>query len=192
MKIHSSKYHSIIYNVSFHHCDCKDFENRLLPCKHMYKLALELGVIDENWNISGLSEEIKNRIESLDSDTKSAFLNIINTNQAYSSFKYIKKRMPDELFKCGLLEILFDDYTIINSKYTKNDIISSLVLSKSDFDITPQTTKASMILWIMNNDKKLANKLARKHREVCYSFDVSSEYESIRRYYRDYMISPEL
>ena len=35
------------YETSFEHCTCSDFELRKLPCKHMYKLAYELGVIDQ-------------------------------------------------------------------------------------------------------------------------------------------------
>lgn len=31
------------YSVSLEECDCSDFERRGLPCKHMIRLALELG-----------------------------------------------------------------------------------------------------------------------------------------------------
>ena len=32
------------YCVTLHGCDCVDFERRGLPCKHMIRLALELGL----------------------------------------------------------------------------------------------------------------------------------------------------
>lgn len=34
------------YDTSLSQCDCLDFQNRHLPCKHMYRLAVELGVIE--------------------------------------------------------------------------------------------------------------------------------------------------
>lgn len=35
------------YEVTLNTCTCFDFESRQLPCKHMYRLALELGLLSE-------------------------------------------------------------------------------------------------------------------------------------------------
>lgn len=34
------------YDTTLSSCTCGDFENRKLPCKHIYRLAVELGVIE--------------------------------------------------------------------------------------------------------------------------------------------------
>lgn len=34
------------YDTSLSQCDCYDFQGRHLPCKHMYRLAVELGIIE--------------------------------------------------------------------------------------------------------------------------------------------------
>lgn len=34
------------YNTSLTNCDCLDFQARKLPCKHIYRLAVELGIIE--------------------------------------------------------------------------------------------------------------------------------------------------
>ena len=34
------------YAVSLADCDCADFARRQLPCKHIYRLALELGTVE--------------------------------------------------------------------------------------------------------------------------------------------------
>lgn len=34
------------YDTSLSHCDCHDFGSRGLPCKHIYRLAVELGIIE--------------------------------------------------------------------------------------------------------------------------------------------------
>lgn len=35
------------YEVTLNNCTCFDFESRKLPCKHMYRLALELGLLTD-------------------------------------------------------------------------------------------------------------------------------------------------
>lgn len=34
------------YDTSLSQCNCYDFQSRHLPCKHMYRLAVELGIIE--------------------------------------------------------------------------------------------------------------------------------------------------
>ncbi len=34
------------YSVTLDSCTCYDFQSRDLPCKHMYRLALELGCLE--------------------------------------------------------------------------------------------------------------------------------------------------
>lgn len=36
------------YRVTLESCECSDFKRRQLPCKHIYRLAIELGFIDED------------------------------------------------------------------------------------------------------------------------------------------------
>ena len=36
-----------IYNVTLDSCTCTDFSMRKLPCKHIYRLAYELGYLDD-------------------------------------------------------------------------------------------------------------------------------------------------
>jgi hypothetical protein len=47
-KIANFSSHSDIpfYTTSLHECNCYDFQGRKLPCKHMYRLAKELDIID--------------------------------------------------------------------------------------------------------------------------------------------------
>lgn len=36
-----------IYDVTLNSCTCYDFATRKLPCKHIYRLAFELGFLDD-------------------------------------------------------------------------------------------------------------------------------------------------
>lgn len=60
------------YDTSLHKCNCHDFQKRQLPCKHIYRLAVELGIIEIIRRSSGshvaknLLDEIRNS-EDIDS-----------------------------------------------------------------------------------------------------------------------------
>lgn len=36
------------HTTSLDHCSCVDFNRRKLPCKHMYRLAMELGLLPDD------------------------------------------------------------------------------------------------------------------------------------------------
>lgn len=60
------------YKTTLHDCSCYDFEKRRLPCKHIYRLAVELGIIEivKQRNASGTkgrktrqTEEVTNIVQ---------------------------------------------------------------------------------------------------------------------------------
>lgn len=53
------------YETSLKHCTCVDFNRRKLPCKHMYRLAMELGIIKEKFY-----SDYDGRVKFLDSYEK--------------------------------------------------------------------------------------------------------------------------
>ena len=61
-----------IYNTTLESCDCMDFNMRQMPCKHMYRLAVECGIINTNeypWDeyktYSKTYSRIKKKIDKL-------------------------------------------------------------------------------------------------------------------------------
>ena len=50
------------YHTTLESCDCPDFQNRHHTCKHMYRLAMELGLL-----IGASTEEISDKILELNS-----------------------------------------------------------------------------------------------------------------------------
>ena len=50
------------YHTTLETCDCPDFQNRHHTCKHMYRLAMELGLL-----IGAPTEEISDKILELNS-----------------------------------------------------------------------------------------------------------------------------
>ncbi|SHJ75294.1 SWIM zinc finger family protein [Tepidibacter formicigenes] len=56
------------YNTTLNSCTCYDFETRQLPCKHIYRLAFELGFLDDLPKINrkaskAFKDNIQNEIE---------------------------------------------------------------------------------------------------------------------------------
>ena len=74
------------YDVSLNSCTCYDFTERQLPCKHMYRLASELGYLDDLPKTNRkAAKEFKDRIPEEIERYKSLYL-----NGAISIEKFVK------------------------------------------------------------------------------------------------------
>lgn len=64
------------YNVSLDECTCFDFESKQLPCKHMYRLAFELGYLTDLPKVDKkAAKEFKNSIPEEIERYKKLYLN---------------------------------------------------------------------------------------------------------------------
>lgn len=185
-KIHSSRNYDTVYSVSLTECTCPDFQHRKLPCKHMYKLALELGIVTKDWDLSGIPDEIKELFSSLSYTDKVKYLHLISKYNGQEYFEVRQQDVSDDFFERGFLE----DHTFkaanIDRYCTRNDIIAALASCHSPYasSITSKTTKSEMIRWISENDKRLLNKLSCKHYTICFSSALSPYLDYIYRHYQ--------
>lgn len=186
-KISSSSNSSVIYNTSLENCECKDFLNSGLPCKHIYKLAMELGIINSDWDISGIPKELRERIEALPYFDQVAFIKLIPYHTSGNSFEVKKSDVPVSIIESGLVVENSDYYRVLDENYTKNDIIASLAVTKNSYTLSSKSTKKDMINWIIDNDKKLLQKLCNKHYYISFAPDVFSHLNYIYREYK-YMV----
>ncbi len=85
------------YETWLDHCPCGDFIRSKLPCKHIYRLAMELGVINMDYSSSKIDiptvrserfslEETVDIIESLPSEAQFYLLKIASTTSASNRF----------------------------------------------------------------------------------------------------------
>lgn len=82
------------YQTTLAGCSCVDFARRKLPCKHMYRLAIELGVIQEEV-MSDTSEIVKPLTNGLQlRDLVAAIENIPEQSQMY-----LKKTLLNMIFR---------------------------------------------------------------------------------------------
>lgn len=185
-KIKSSYKPDTVYSVSLTECTCPDFQQRKFPCKHMYRLALELGIVTKEWDLSGIPDEIKELFSSLSLKDQVKYLRLINNYRYSKYFDVRKQEISVDLLGCGFLEDYSDKRGIIDRYCSKNDIIASLTTTHSPYvsSITSRTKKSEMIDWIAENDEKLLNRLGGKYYTVCFSSTLSPYLDRIYKYYK--------
>lgn len=89
------------YTTTLNSCSCVDFIRNKKPCKHIYRLALELGFIEEcissyyekkySW------EEVADIIESFCDEVQETFTSLIAHNKNYEVKSIKKKKNKDIL-----------------------------------------------------------------------------------------------
>lgn len=189
-KICSSVNPSVVYKTTLNSCDCEDFSKSSLPCKHMYKLALELGVVDTDWDISGIPYELKKSIDSLLYTDKVKLLKLLSNYKSYGLFKVKKADVTESLIESGFViepNDSSDFYKILDENYYKNDIFVALTTAKNSYTPNSNSTKKEMILWILENDEKLLNRLCKKHYYIRLSPDLLDRSMYILRQYKNYL-----
>lgn len=98
------------YTTNLSACTCVDFKRNSKPCKHIYRLAIELGVMNETFSSykngkALLWDDVVNKIEELSEDAQAYFLGIITgiKNNERKEFKKKKNDILCELFQTGLV-----------------------------------------------------------------------------------------
>ena len=88
------------YHVTLDSCECSDFKRRQLPCKHIYRLAIELGLIEENvlsYSHGGYDwKQAVEIIEKYSEDVQRTFYDIF-----YNTMRKtvpVRKKKKDEIF----------------------------------------------------------------------------------------------
>lgn len=104
------------YHTTLEFCTCVDFARRKLPCKHIYRLAIELGKLKESVQI-GINKNIliKSQIEfkdaiaeleNLSDNCQYIFKNFLEQSLTLKTaeFPVLVNRSSDELLSCTLLK----------------------------------------------------------------------------------------
>ncbi len=180
MKICSSRNPDNMYNVTLTHCDCEDFKKRNSPCKHIYKLALELGIIDEHWDLSGLSPDLKEALDSL-SKTAIRTLTHLMDNYRYTYKFQINRKTASPLVKRGFL-IEYDVYELLlDQNYNKEELLA-FVSASSSCPVRAKAKKAEIIRYIIDNEPNLSKALCDKCYTVSFSDTLTNNFDYIYLY----------
>lgn len=118
------------YITTLTSCTCVDFILNERPCKHIYRLAIELGIIHENkesyCDRAFFWEEVADIIESFDEKTQRTFASAIKQNRNYETISVRKKKSKE-------LSLLIEKGIFVLDEETPKFVIIHL---KADF--TPE------------------------------------------------------
>lgn len=156
------------HTTTLEHCTCVDFCRRKLPCKHMYRLAMELGLTDLSFKsdsvavMDSIKEPLSETVERIETLTKSQqrlFREIIwakNSKDPISVTRVSSNLQP--ILDAQLL-IPFDDLPTILSGYKMAELRSLIASLGSDFKATK---KVDLINYLLENhsDQLKSKKLA--------------------------------
>ena len=167
------------YHVSLYKCNCSDYFNRNLPCKHMYKLALALGTVSPDWDLSGISQEDKEKLDSLKISNVAALVKLMQEHPGIASeaFSAQKKKIPTALIKNGFLidQQLYD--IILDKCYT----FSELRDPASSRGIKARS-KAELIQRIMSEAPDLAETLCAQYCMLSFAPLIANNRDRVYRY----------
>ena len=125
------------YETFLDYCPCGDFHRSNLPCKHIYRLAIELGLMDikaesnQNAIVTPKPERVSlndtlDIVEHLSPDAQLALLNIAcNIRSTTPVYEVNFNNIISELIACGIVIDTDPNNHKINFK-TKKDIIELL------------------------------------------------------------------
>jgi len=123
------------YETTLHSCTCRDFFIRRLPCKHMYRLKMELGLMQEtaqtgvNKNMEFSLEEAIAELEKLTEKSQKIIKNFLaaSISRKETNFTIIINNETADLQTCPLLNTKISDKPDTDLHFFKrNEIIKML------------------------------------------------------------------
>ena len=154
------------YNTSLETCECIDFIRRKLPCKHMYRLAFELGVIYESFEND--STQIKHKPEGLDlADCVAIIENISDNAQKIShgilldviyhnTYSVVNLADAKELLEHNIIVKIYDPLILIKG-YSKSQITEILKRNSVPFKGNASSAQLAIICTQLSNFDELFN-----------------------------------
>lgn len=166
-----------IYNTSLYSCTCVDYQrNHGAPCKHIYKLALELGIIPLRWDVSGLPDDVLEKVQQLKPTQAAALIRIMEENKKPDPFFIAKRKLPSALIKLGFfVEMQLYD-KILDACYTNAEIREAFGAHGIK---TGGKKKADLIQEVVTNYPEIAQSLCSQYYMVQYAEFALDERDGI-------------
>lgn len=161
------------YSTSLFSCTCNDFTRRKLPCKHIYRLAMELGIIDlpyktgiskgERLEIQLSLDDSVSIIEALSEISQRQLLNMLSltsdrVDNRQNPCLFTDSHVINELRSCPLLEER-PSAALILSQMKRADL--NALIAQTGIANPPKKNASSAILsqWIQDNVQNLSDRL---------------------------------
>ncbi len=174
------------YHTTLESCTCVDFARRKLPCKHIYRLAIELGRLKEsvdigtNRNILMKSQiELKDAVaelENLDDSGQHIVRNFLEQSLTLKAteFSVLADCSSDGLLSCALLELI-NAPDIALRLFKRNQIIQILDMHNIS-GFKRNASQSNLISWCLENIKTIWDIFPK-----VYVFQFSEYFQKARK-----------
>lgn len=200
-----------VYETTLNTCTCADFKNRKLPCKHIYRLAMECNLMDSELkpsNCSSTDISLEDSVEILENYTDKMQNHIRNMlrymtcndtgivrlecNDYGKIVKPISGCVLDDFLDCPFFDYTVASIDMVMGKMAKKDIMN--ILRKTGNLPKGKMTKAKLIAWCTENKLDLRKDLPLIIIVSCISHFqkvMQETYRFLRRKYEWNMIYVE-
>lgn len=181
------------YQTSLSVCSCGDFIRRHLPCKHMYRLALEFKYIDGDFKSDSaylavpkskaisLAKSIE-QIESLSIDTQIVLRRIISQTSSKDPYACVSSQLSNEvqtLIAQGFIEARPDLPRLI-SIYTRKELYARL--EAAGIECNKRLSKGDLYEWCLENIPDNIPALCHEYMTVILTDSYRPNRTNITRY----------
>lgn len=165
------------YTTSLKQCTCMDFQRRLRPCKHMYRLAYELDVFMLDLHVDYVPEPQKimyrGHFKYIMQTLSSRCLEYLNELK-HNHVIVVKRSDVASMLSLGIVNICPDKYPLLDS-YRKDELLS---LIPQDRDIKRNCKKVELIEQILASCPDLISELEK----LTIPIQLSPYVEHLRNY----------
>ena len=150
-----------VYQTTLNSCTCADFGYRGLPCKHIYRLAIECGLFPGNVK-QGINKNILDRsqltleeaveaIESLSEDDQCLIMGMLgDALYRNKTERTIPAEKAQSLLRCPLLEAEEPSVSSLLRRYRKKELLQCLE-AKKIVGYPKSATAGALRLWCEEN-----------------------------------------
>jgi len=148
----------------------------------MYALLLNLGVMLADEDLSGIPEDIKEKLETLPVESLKAFKKILHDHDDFKPFliKITSRNRP--LFALEFLYNTEDTAGVLNLLYSRNDLVAKIYETGLEYKPTSSAKKDEIISYLVENENAFAQKLVKNSALVRYDTDLVDCLPFIRSY----------
>lgn len=184
------------YEVTLDFCPCGDFRRRRLPCKHIYRLAMELKLFSGNFDVGISKYDLSTKIFSLDVEVQKALYDICYT-AAYSpqrAFVFDKSEFPNylDLITNGFCIEILSDYADAFSTVPVSIIKEIFKDFKAENKPKYNAITKTYLKWISENDDIISTELNEQYAVLQFNEQTLSKVHTIVSRYRKKFIKKEV
>lgn len=184
------------YDTDLEKCTCVDFVRRKQPCKHMYRLAIELGCFGEKENVK--NDQLARKIPK--NERNEFIIELIGIIENYSDEEQIElKNIMLEILYRKQKSLIYKDTTVIRNaiadgilasvdaysyffrKMQKDDMLKAIA---SQGDVLPASCKLKkdVVVWLISNKEKYGPILFPNCAEISLGYELSLVSLSVYKY----------